>query len=312
MPRMPTFKRKMLEWIEELEDEMLAEVTLTNYLEEITLAYRFAQDHGWPMDPTNIRAKHFREYMDHLEYTTRPGTQRQYLGVLLRFLRWSGNTNLDKVKVRISPARDVEWHSMEEIGLLIEAAPNPRARAMIIILAYTAVRVGGLARLKLEDVKTDRIKVFEKRKKERIVPVDMDFREEMEPYLAERERIVDRWGDHPAFLIHRPWRGGRSSEPYKEKGIYNAVRAVGKSVNLHTHPHKIRRTTLREMYFLGCPPVQLQRWAGHERWEQTVDYLGIEDADVMSAIRYRPDYLGKREKMYLEADGQMDPRPLSI
>jgi len=307
MPRKPTFKIRMEEWIEDCSDRMLRRTTLRSYESGMKMAWRFGAGNDWPTDPRKIQPMHIRDYLDHLEDTYRPGTQRQYISVLMEFLRWSGNTNLERININIQPARNVEWHTPEEIGLLINSAPNLRVRAMVVILAYTAIRVGGLSRLRYSDVEPTRITVFEKGRKERRIPIDRDFWEEIQGYLIERQMIVEKWGDHPAFLIHRPNSSTARSSPYSTSWIYQAVKAVGRSVGLDTYPHKIRRTTLREMYFLGCPPAQLQKWAGHATWEQTQDYIGINDSDLANAILYRPDYLNKG-KTYLPSPIQINSR----
>lgn len=301
MPRKPLFKRRMEEWIEDCSDRMMSTKTLELYEAVATRSFRYAKENGWPMDPNRIRPRQVREYYESLQGLS-TSTQLTYLTVLLCFLKWCGNGNLDGVNFRIKPSRTrVDWLDEEQVAMLVANAPYPALRAMIVLFAYTGMRLGELMSLRTKDMSDSEIRVRGKGRKSRVIPVDSAFWSELIPYLAERGRI----GDHETFLVH-----GRNGEvrPYTDSGIYEALIKHGRQFGLHSSPHTFRRSFGRHLYKRGCPLAELKTLMGHASVEQTIQYLGIGDCDIQEAIsQYRPDYRKIAEntrKVYLLSSSQ--------
>lgn len=284
MPRKPTFKIRMEEWIEDCEARMLSRHTVNTYRKALSRVWRFARERGWPMDPTKITGHHVRDYYESLEDLA-TNTQISYMHVLLSFLKFGGNQNLERINLRIKPARTrVNWLSEGEVGLAIRFAHYPVLKAMLVIMSYTGMRVGELVRLQTKDLEDQQVTIRGKGRKGRVIPLDKEFWAEMGSYLMLRATMED----HPRFLVHK---AGSRMVPYTEGGINWAVKNYGRSLNLHMTPHTLRRSFGRHLYLRGCPLAQLKELMGHSNVEMTIQYLGIGDSDIQQAISlYRPNY----------------------
>jgi hypothetical protein len=52
-----------------------------------------------------------------------------------------------------------------------------------------------------------------------------------------------------------------------------------------------RRSCLRDLYFNGMPLPEIQRFAGHQKLETTIQYLGLKDSDLDASVdKYQPRY----------------------
>lgn len=300
MPRKPLFKSRSEEWIEERKDRMLSMSTVEAYEICLRVAFRFATSHDWPMNPKKVGPGHLRQYYEHLQtYST--GTQRQYINVLLMFLRWSGNGNFEDVKLRIRPTRSrVNWLSEEQVAMLIAQAPYPNLKAMVVGFAYTGMRLSELLTLRTRDMRPQEILIRGKGRKERTIPVNEEFWIEMDPYLKEREK----YGSHETFLVHRSKRSVCSVSNYSDMGVYSAVIRYGLEAGIHTPPHTFRRSFGRHLYKRGCPLAELSYLMGHASVEQTVSYLGIGECDLQDAMSFRPNYREIAQKAYQLKDIQ--------
>ena len=300
MPRKPLFKVRLGEWIEDCERRMLSTATVEGYETFLGIAFRFAKEHDWPMNPKKITSFHIKEYYEYVSNLSM-GTQKQYMDSLLRFLKWAGNKNFEDVNLRIQQSRSrVNWLSEEQVGLLVSEARSPNLKAMVTLLAYTGMRSGELRTLRAKDVKRDEVVVRGKGRKERSIPVDDEFWIEIDPYIKERERI----GPHETFLVHRSARSGMRVSSYSDVGIYNAVIKHGLRFNLHTPPHTFRRSFGRHLYKRNCPLAELKTLMGHASIEQTISYLGIGECDLEDAMKFRPSY---REISRLKREGITAP-----
>lgn len=83
------------------------------------------------------------------------GTLRNYRKALRKFFRHHGREWAEDIEIGSSPDRTVDVDkllSREEITRLIEAATNPRDKAIIALLADTGLRIGAATSLRLRDV----------------------------------------------------------------------------------------------------------------------------------------------------------------
>ncbi len=290
MPRKPLFKAKAEEWIEGKRRKMLSTDTTRNYAVELNLAFRFAKEHDWPMNPKKIGTGEVREYYESLANKSL-GTQKEYMHVLIRFLAWCGNKEMEDVDLRIHPARSrVSWLTEEQVALLVSRARSPQMRGALVLFAYTGMRIGEVLMLRAKDVRAREVVVRGKGRKERIIPLTDDFWAEIDPYMEWRERQ----GRHDLFLLHRH---GKVA-PYSESGLYGMVIKQGRRYGLHTPPHTFRRSFGRHLYKRGCPLAELSNLMGHASIEQTIEYLGIGSCDLEDAISYVPDYGEIARKLY--------------
>jgi len=89
------------------------------------------------------------------EHGLSEGTRRNYRKALKQFHRWRGEAWAEDITIGVSPDREVDPNDLlsdEEVQALLDAAENPRDKALIALLADTGLRIGALASLRLRDI----------------------------------------------------------------------------------------------------------------------------------------------------------------
>lgn len=285
---MPTYRRQMLDYLQYCSDNFLSPDTLKQYRLINKRIYSWGLAQGWPQNATKITPDMLRDYYQNEAPRFKTGTQKLYLESFLLFLKWAGNQNLGRFKLRIKVRRTgrVNWISKEQVSLMIAQAPNPTLRAVIVCLAFTCMRVGELRRLRLSDMSPGCVVLRGKGRKERGIPIDKHFWQLIKPYSDWRANL-----DGPdLFLVHMCKSKGTVtgySVGYIQKMIRNYSAKIGlPGVTAHT----FRRSTCREMHRQKCPDGQLKEWMGHATVDQMYQYAGLENYDLTEALPYRPDY----------------------
>ena len=91
------------------------------------------------------------------EHGLAAGTVRNYAKALRKFLAWRGLDFADDVSVGSPPKRrhdPDEEIDQDELGALLDAAANPRDKAMVALLADTGLRIGAILSLQMQHVDT--------------------------------------------------------------------------------------------------------------------------------------------------------------
>lgn len=168
-------------------------------------------------------------------------------------------------------------YSPAEVDLLLKATAGRdqlaiRNRAMILLLLDSGVRVSELASMRIGDVdpKSGTFKVLGKGSKERMCRVSAPTLNALQKYGRVRKGKV---GD-PL------WIGTRG--PLTRNGIGEILDGIGKTVGVHAHPHKFRRTCAITMLRAGADLFSVQRLLGHSDLTVLRRYLDQTEADDFS------------------------------
>lgn len=89
------------------------------------------------------------------DYELSDGTLRNYRKALRRFYSWRDEPWAEDITIGTPIDRSVDPDELldrDEIDALLEAAKNPRDRALVAILADTGLRIGALAAVRVKDV----------------------------------------------------------------------------------------------------------------------------------------------------------------
>ena len=145
---------------------------------------------------------------------------------------------------------------------------------VVELLYQTGMRRAELAGLKDSDVDlcARQVRVFGKRKKERLVPLGEGLVKEIEGYLTVKREILGERADFGIFLVRKKKNG--SWVPLGAGYIYNIVRArMGDVSTLKKHsPHVLRHTFATTMLNNGADIRSIQALLGHSSLAATQVY----------------------------------------
>ena len=163
-----------------------------------------------------------------------------------------------------------EYLEADEVNAIIRAAPNPKAKLMMMAQWRAGLRVSEALDLEVRDLSLDtatptlRVRSG-KGGKTRLVPVHPELHGALSSALAygdiSQGRIVEA---HPATA----WRWVQASVRLAEE---LGALAPGKRVGTHT----LRHSYARHLLMNGIPINYLSRWLGHSSIQTTLIYLEL-------------------------------------
>ncbi len=189
---------------------------------------------------------------------------------------------LRKQGLKVFDARDIDmpklrkrkpvWLDFDEVKLIVEAAPNPRDKAILAMLFSTGCRISELLNLNVDDVRDkDEPFVCGKGDKYRRVYIDVNARRYLNAYLETRK---DNFA--PLFLSGQR---ARITVSRVEQIVHECSLRAG--IDKRVTPHTFRHSTITDYIRNGAPMAVVQKIAGHANINTTIDiYTHLQDADT--------------------------------
>jgi integrase/recombinase XerD len=254
---------------------MLEELERRNYSRETVRAYMAAVEdfaRYFHRRPDQLGPDHIRQYQAYLfrERKLTPNSVTQRLGALRFFYiktlqqSWSADLTPYPKKVLHLPS----ILSREEVNSLIEAAPTPFQRTLLMVLYATGLRRAELARLKITDIDSARNVIHVqggKGRKDRDVMLSQNLLEA----LREHWRSLRR---KPAVWVFPGNRWQTADHPITTKVIWLACKEAAQRAGIRkeVHPHTLRNasayyTTFQSVFILkiiGAGQAQLAAVCG--------------------------------------------------
>jgi integrase/recombinase XerD len=256
--------------LEELERRNYSPLTARSYLREVADFARY-----FHRPPDQLPPEHIRQYQAHLfrHKKLSPVSVTQHLAALRFFfvkaLRrpWTvAETPYPKVGLRLPTVL-----SQEEVTRLINSAPTPFYRTILMTLYGTGARRAELARLKVRDIDSQRMVVHIQGGKGR-----KDREVMLSPVLLETLR------EHWRKLKPKVWLfpGGRhhnAAQPIVPTTVWNACSLAAQRAGLEkrVHPHTLRHCFATHLLEAGADLRTIQLLLGHRDLEETTIYLHL-------------------------------------
>jgi site-specific recombinase XerD len=170
--------------------------------------------------------------------------------------------------------------SQEEVSQLINAAPNPFYRILLMTLYATGARRNELARLKVSDIDSQRMVVHIQGGKGR---KDRDVM--LSPVLLEALREYWR-GLKPKTWLFPGNRSHTAPHPITSKVIWHACHQAALRAGLHkrVHPHTLRHCFATHLLEAGADLRTIQMLLGHHDLEETTVYLHLSHRHLSATV----------------------------
>lgn len=170
------------------------------------------------------------------------------------------------------------WLDYEEVKDIVEAAKNPRDKAMLSLLFSTGCRISEMLNLNVEDVReSNEPMVCGKGDKYRPVYIDCHAREYLDAYLLTRKDNFK-----PLFLSGQR---ARITVSRVEQIVHECSMRAG--IEKRVTPHTFRHSNITDYMKNGAPMAYVQKMAGHANIKTTIDiYSHLQNEDIKSIKRY--------------------------
>ncbi len=199
--------------------------------------------------------------------------------VVMTFLKQRGVKVFDPRDIDMPKLRKKKpvWLNYEEVKCIIEAATNPRDKAMLSLLFSTGCRISEMLGLNVEDVAdNDEPMVCGKGDKYRAVYIDVHARKYLNEYLLTRKDNFK-----PLFLSGQR---ARITVSRVEQIVHECTLRAG--IDKRVTPHTFRHSTITDYMLNGAPMAVVQKIAGHSSIQTTINiYTHLQDDDVRKVAR---------------------------
>jgi len=177
---------------------------------------------------------------------------------------------------RHKPAKQLAL-SEEEIDLMEKACKNAFERAIVMLLSQTGARSSEFCSWTMQNVnlETREVKFRGKGNKDRWVGLTDKAYEALKNYLELNPPIND------TEAIFR----GKDGKQLKPDGLGYRVRDIASRVNIHAHPHAMRRSFVTINVTKGRNLIDIQLACGHSDLKVTRGYIRIEQQETVNRMK---------------------------
>jgi integrase/recombinase XerC len=282
-----------MKWVEKFATYLEAERnaskhTLINYRVDLTEFHKFMEGRELTQaGPLDIRR--FLSYLTDRQFSRSTlGRKLACLRSFFKFLVRENACTSNPAATIASPKQEKRLPSfleVDEIAKLIEAPQGDRwdakrDKALMELLYSSGLRVGELVAISVEDVDLESglVKVFGKRKKERIVPVGTIALKALRAYLEARPEKNSAI-QNPLF-INKNYT--RLTDRSVRRIILKYARQLG--IKKDVYPHMFRHSFATHMLDRGADLRSVQELLGHENLSTTQIYTHVSLKRVREAF----------------------------
>lgn len=261
------------QFIGHLKGKSRASATILAYGKDIEQLVDYLQKMG-KTDPTTVETADLAAFMQTLvseNYTPKSISRKtNSTKTFFKFLKTSNlitndpATGLEHPKFENKPPRiltKLEYRSLRDA-----ARSDIRMSAVIELLLQTGIRIGELAKLRVEDIDLENLTIhvppFEDTR-ERMIPLNKSAAEAVKSYLPQRAKTPN----HALFVT-------KTGRPLLIRNIRTAIDRYFKVAGIKdTKVNDLRHTWVAFQLQSGVPMTMVSKLAGHKRLSTTEKYL---------------------------------------
>ncbi len=187
-----------------------------------------------------IARKNYRLHSRHERQQKFPNSIRSRSSALQTFLDINDYTGINWIKIRRFKGEfytvvEDRPYTREEVRTLVDNARSLRDRAIILLLSSSGLRIGGLIRLQLKNIKKIekysiyQIEVYKKSREQYITFCTPETRAAIEEYLEWRKRLGEKLTpESPLFRLEFETKFGARAlaKPVRRTSVYNAIKKL--------------------------------------------------------------------------------------
>ena len=223
----------------------------------------------------------FKEYLAYNKYLPKSASRK--LNAIKSFFRYAKNQNL----IEANPTENVEYPQYEtkpprilsqmEYRALRDAVRNDiRLAAVIELLLQTGLRIGELARLELDDIKENQIRIQSyESQPERNVVLNQAAKKSLDRWLEFRPKTKIK----NVFIT-------KTGKPFLIRNIRTIVNRYFREAGIKdTTINDLRHTFIAHHLANGASLVMIQKMVGHKRLSTTEKYLNLINSSSENKIK---------------------------
>ncbi len=222
-------------------------------------------------------------------HQTQSGMQPPSINSAVSALRFFFSVTLDRpdlarrLTVVRQPRRLPGVLSVEEVALLLQAAPGPKYKAALATAYGAGLRVSEVVALKVGDVDSERMLLRVERGKGR-----KDRHAMLSPQLLELLRAWWREGRRRGVLLPRAWLfpGRNPVEPLSTRQLNRAVHAAAEAAGIRKRvsPHTLRHSFATHLLEQDTDIRVIQVLLGHAKLDTTALYTRVANTTIRAVI----------------------------
>ena len=176
----------------------------------------------------------------------------------------------------------VDEQHIEQFTTILSCMNNTMYADIWKLGVNLALRITDLLSLKLEDcVGKDELYILEgktsntrKSRKYRKIVLNNTAKK----IIARRARLYPE----DTYLFESKHTNATTGKPISRQSVWSAFSKAGKSLNIHTGTHSLRKTLGAKLYRSGVPVATIQKMFSHSTEAITLAYIGVTQLDVDS------------------------------
>jgi site-specific recombinase XerD len=172
-----------------------------------------------------------------------------------------------------------------------ESLHSIRNSTIILVLLYTGIRITELCQLNVDNLNFENatIKIMDKGRKERLIPMSQQLISILQHYLDYRENILGSDAEDTSYLfVSRRYKRWNRLNRRTIHDLFNHYARKARINQQHFSAHKLRHTFATLLYSAGVELIELQQLLGHAKLDTTQIYTHTSTKQLQDAVAAHP------------------------